>query len=159
MLSCENRKGLTVSSGPIHIPALNQGNLVNDRIVITIKNHSNQSFQASVIVEECRPDLTTTIMLPSASNIKERTLASFPKETIPGNKCRVYNVAIPVNSFPFIKVSSKGDYEAIEGRPAGGKLEISVVAGTGRTLTDIPAHGLRIADAATFVPYGSWFIE
>ncbi|MBT2686807.1 hypothetical protein J7I93_01280 [Bacillus sp. ISL-47] len=106
MLSCENRKGLTVSSGPIHIPALNQGNLVNDRLVVTIKNHSNQAFQASVVVEECRPDLTTTIMLPSASNINERTLASFPKETIPGNKCRVYNVAIPVNSFPFIKVTS-----------------------------------------------------
>ncbi|KAA9021014.1 hypothetical protein [Niallia endozanthoxylica] len=148
-----------MNSGPFHIPTANQANTLNNRIVITIKNHTDRTLQADVIVDACFPG-ETVVNLPSVRDLNEATIASFPRADIPGQTCRVYEVPIAPNSRPFIKVISTGDYAVIEGRPAGGLLEISVVAGEGQLLGGgPPVTGLIAADAATFVPYGSWVVE
>lgn len=154
MSSSTHKSEVTLNSGVFHIPTLGPGFITNDRLVITIKNHSNKTLQADVIIDRCLPGFTG-ITLPSVRNLAESTLQAFPRENIPPHTCRVYEVAIAPDSRPFIKVISTGDYEVIEGRPAGGKLEISVVAGQGRT----PFTGLFAADASTFVPYGDWVVE
>lgn len=148
----------TLNSGPIHIPTLNQAGATNNKVVITIKNNSNRTLQANVIVDACFPG-ETTINLPRARNLEENVFEVFQRTNIPAHTCRVFEVAIPANSRPFIKVISRGDYEVIKGRPAGGKLEISVVAGNGATNDGNRVTGLSTSDASTFVPYGSWVVE
>ncbi len=148
----------TLNSGPIHIPTLNQAGATNNRLVITIKNNSNRTLQANVVVDACFPG-NNAINLPSARNIAENVLQAFPRTNIPARTCRVFEVAITANSRPFIKVISRGDYEVIKGRPAAGELEISVVAGNGATNDGDRLTGLSTADASTFVPYGSWVVE
>lgn len=146
---------VTLNSGPIHIPTVNQGPNNNDRLVITIKNNSDRTLQADVTVDACIPGPAAQPALPRTRNIVETTLQSFPRIDIPSQSCQVYEVPIVVNSRLFIKVISRGDYEVIDGIPAGGKLEISVVAGTGQGA----ATGLAFSDGTTFVPYGSWVVE
>ncbi|MFJ8236263.1 hypothetical protein ACIQ34_11010 [Ureibacillus sp. NPDC094379] len=148
----------TLNSGPIHIPTLNQAGATNNRLVITIKNNSNRTLQANVIVEACFPR-NTVINLPSVRNLAENVLEEFRRRNIPAHTCRVFEVAITANSRPFIKVISTGDYEVIKGRPAAGELEISVVAGNGATNNGDRVTGLSTSDASTFVPFGSWVVE
>ncbi|PEZ78409.1 hypothetical protein [Bacillus sp. AFS017274] len=144
-------KEVTLNSGPFHIPTLNQGGFSTTRLVITIKNHSEHTLQADVTIDACFP--VTPQPELSTFNIPESNLAFFPRMDIPRHSCQVYQVPIVFDSRPFIKVISRGDYEVIDGRPAGGKLEISVVAG-GQALS-----GLFVSDASTFIPYGSWVVE
>ncbi len=154
-----HRNEVTLGSGPFHIPTFNQSANANKRLIIIIKNHSKRTLQADVVVDACFPLLNDFTPPTEETSLPETTLATFPRTNIPGETCKIYEVAITQNTKPFINIFSTGDYNVINGRPAGGLLEISVVAGVGAVVIGGERTGLFFGEPVSFIPYGIWVIE
>lgn len=172
----EYRDRSTITTGPFLVPALNQDADTNDRLVIVLKNPTDDPLTATVVVDVTPGPTNTTTPFPTALPFTF-TGAEVPSGiggtfVVPANSSTRFESAIPiytatVNGTTFnvnavLRVAASGDFRTLEGQPVAGRLEIEVLGGTGNSV-DVggvitPVPGLLEDDPALFFPYSSFVV-
>lgn len=152
-----------LSSGPFHLPRFTSfPNNLNNRLTISIKNPTDRHLKALVRLDICRnPTTPTSGTFPLTPDefivgTTQEDEYNFGLVKVDPHSCkRIERFIDPTELRSTFRVFTLGDYAVYKGKPVGGLLEISVVAG----FTDTPStFGLRQADASTSIPYESWVV-
>lgn len=152
----------TITTGPFLVPEVTTDSLDNNRLVITIKNPTNQPLEAEIEIETC-PQPKEPITLPFIANITEIPVPiHFGPSVVSPMSCT--RIEFDITSFhgASLRVISRGHYLVGEDRPLCGKLEIEVIGGQGSFSKTSPeptlASGLFNVDPSLIFHYGDFVV-
>ncbi|WCK54960.1 hypothetical protein PP175_02785 [Aneurinibacillus sp. Ricciae_BoGa-3] len=144
----------TITTGPFYVSRVTNNGGPNDLLIIIIKNPTNRTLQADLSIETCLPPSSPPTTTPEETN-EVAVNAGFGRTPIHPHHC--LRLEIPIAAFQnhALRVTSTGDYEVGEDRPKHGKLEITVIGGTG---IFGGSSGLITADPTLFFRYGDFVV-
>jgi hypothetical protein len=160
-------KKVTLSSGPFHLPTLPAGSSFrNNKILVIVNNPTKRTLEAEILVSACFPGsaIQNPVTPPELITLPQSTLASIGETNFPPHTCSQYEVFIPIDSRPILRVQSTGEYKVDGNRPSSGKLEISVVGGVSRDDfgdNSLPpfSRSLWESDPAAFIYFGDFVVS
>lgn len=149
-----------LTTGPFHVPDVNQNGDSNNRIVISLTNPTSHKLHAFVKIESYSDGEPLLFTLPTEFSLSKSILNDFGKVEVDPMTTKRLEAELSPFEHSVLRVVTKGDYKIEDARPLSGKLEISSVIGYGNFLANnavfIPekvAPGLHSADATTFFRY------
>lgn len=166
---------VTLTTGPFHVPRYHEGDsLVNNLLVITIKNPTNQYLRAHGYIELCPgcDDLVgSSVQIDGSSAaiscenvgwvsgclVTETRLCEFSVCLEP-DKCVTFQIDIGNYPNATLRITAKGDFEVFNCMPICGKLEISVTGGVGAANTERNSSGLDFAEPTMFFRYHDFVV-
>jgi len=146
-----------LTTGPFHVPDVNQNNDENNRIVISLTNPTDHKLEATVKVENYIGFFQ--FQLPAEFSLSRAVLHDFGKVEVEPRTTTRLEANLPAFERSQLRVVTKGEYKVEEGRPVSGKLEISSVVGNGNIFIITPVEGLHSADAATFFRFSDFVVD
>ncbi|MEN6324650.1 MAG: hypothetical protein ABFD18_00345 [Syntrophomonas sp.] len=164
-----HQRQITLTTGPFRVPMFNHNGLVNDRLVITIKNPTNKHLKANGYLELC-PECNDSVGASSVRDGASFAAISCEGPSIVGlclqsetrvcefstelNEDRCVSFEINIGDYPnaTLRVTATGDFEECFCNPACGKLEMSVTGGQGAMDGEGPVAGLDYAEPTMFFP-------
>lgn len=155
-----------LTTGPFHVPDVNQNNDENNRIVISVTNPTDHKLEAVVKIEAYTDGSSVFFTLPAEFSLSKTILHDFGKVKVDPRTTTRLEAELPPFERSQLRVVTKGDYKVEDGRPVSGKLEISSVVGYGNILgfnvvvsQFSPQPGLHSADAATFFSFSDFVVD
>lgn len=170
-----HHRHIALTTGPFRVPQFNRSGLVNDRLVITIKNPTNKHLKANGYLELC-PACTD---LAGASSVQvagssaaiscegvgiaglclesESRICEFSAE-LDGDRCVSFEINIGDYPNATLRVTAQGDFEECFCNPACGKLEMSVTGGAGAMDGEGPVAGLDYAEPTMFFRFSDLLV-